>query len=62
MVWLSSRRIWDSEAGPAPKPREVLKALPAFQARLHELGDDWVTARVPWKEVCEAAKENIPKL
>lgn len=62
MAWLSSRRIGDSEAVPAPKPREVLKALPAFQARLHELGDDWVTARVPWNEVWSAARENIPKL
>ena len=61
MAWLSSRRIGDLAAVPPPKPRDVLKALPVFQERMRQLGDDWVGV-VPWNEVLIAAEENVPKL
>jgi hypothetical protein len=57
MRWLASR----PNSIPTPTPRDVLAALPAFQAKRRQLGIDWI-GDVPWSHVLVAAEENVPKL
>jgi hypothetical protein len=54
--WLVSR----PDAIHTLTPKAVLEALPAFQARRHALGIEWV-GEVPWSHVLVAAQENVPE-
>ena len=52
MSWLATR----DEAAPPVTPKEVLKLLPAFQAKRRALGEVW-GGFPPWADVVVAAIE-----
>jgi hypothetical protein len=57
VLWLATR----PETVFAPTPKDVLAALPAFQAALQQLKEHW-GSEPPWTHIVEAAGKAVPKL
>ena len=55
--WLATR----PDTARTPTPKQVLAALPAFQAERRRLTEDWA-GDVPWSDVVVAAIETAPRL
>lgn len=57
MSWLVTR----PEAIPTPTPKNVLKALPAFNAEKDRLAEEW-GLEIPWADIVIAACNTVPSL
>ncbi len=57
MSWLLTR----PEAIRTPKPKSVLRALPAFNTEKKLLEDEWGT-EIPWADIIIAALKTVPSL
>lgn len=57
VLWLATR----PDTTLSPTPKDVLEALPTFQAEIKQLKEHW-GSEPPWTYIVEAAEKSVPKL